>query len=98
MSGDIGKWYRKSLKALEKGRSADVEFETEEIGEEERAVIHMRLTDCETAEDVKGVFAHYQSKTPPQPSPSLCEGEGERIGGGAEGAQDGADGREGSRR
>jgi HK97 family phage portal protein len=75
VEGDSGKWMRKAMKALEKGKSADVAFETEEISEEMQEEIHQALKGCKSAEDVKGAFDGIKN---PSLNPSPLRGEGGR--------------------
>lgn len=50
------KWQRKALKALDKGKSPDVTFETEVIPALECDRIHGALATAETAADIKAAF------------------------------------------
>jgi hypothetical protein len=57
MRGDMAKWQKKALKALERGKSACVAFESEYISEDIHNSVMDALDGCKTAEDVRGVFA-----------------------------------------
>lgn len=50
-------WRRKSLKALAAGRSADVQFETDDVPMEAQAALRARLAVAKTVEDVNRAFA-----------------------------------------
>jgi hypothetical protein len=54
--GDAGKWQRKAIKALKAGKSANVPFETDEIGAALSGAIRMRLEQATTPEDVRQIF------------------------------------------
>jgi HK97 family phage portal protein len=54
---DLEKWERKALKRLKEGGSAVVEFESENIGDDDRKRIKLGLTTAKTADDVKAAFA-----------------------------------------
>jgi HK97 family phage portal protein len=56
MEAEMRRWKRKALKAVSKGKSAAVPFETEVIPTLECERIAKALTNAETAEDVKRVF------------------------------------------
>jgi HK97 family phage portal protein len=50
-------WQRKALKALKKGKSPAVPFETNELAPDERLAITMKLAEARTPEEVKAAFA-----------------------------------------
>jgi len=54
--GDGGKWQRKAINALRAGKSANVPFETDEIGPALCAAIRMRLEQATTPNDVRQIF------------------------------------------
>ena len=55
-AADLYRWQRKSLRALSKGKSADVPFESEYIGEATAERISVALMNALTPEAVKAVF------------------------------------------
>jgi len=53
---EMRKWERKALKALKSGKSADVEFVSDEIDDESRIIITDRLCIATTEQEVKAAF------------------------------------------
>lgn len=53
---ELRRWQRKAAKALQAGKSANVEFDTDVIDEDTQAAIHERLHAAITEEEVKGAF------------------------------------------
>ncbi len=49
-------WKRKSIKAMKRGESADVEFDTDEVSVEEQLRIHTRLAKADTIQAVARAF------------------------------------------
>ena len=49
-------WKTKATKAFKAGRSADVDFETDEVSASKQVAIRAKLADCGSAADVKRVF------------------------------------------
>ncbi len=56
MQADLSRWKTKALKSLERGRGADVPFESEVIPLSERSRIHAGLQAAGNASQVKAVF------------------------------------------
>lgn len=56
LEDELGKWQKKSLKRLEKGKSADCPFESDIIPEGMQAEIHEALKLCVDEEEVNRVF------------------------------------------
>jgi len=54
---DLEKWQRKAIKAVKKGESAAVPFESEYIPDDESEAIGEALEGCETVKDVQALFA-----------------------------------------
>ena len=50
------KWERKALKALIRGDSADVDFETDNISIDRQYLLHDRLSNAKTEEAVRACF------------------------------------------
>ena len=55
-SEEMAKWYRKSVKSIEKGKSANVEFFSVIIPDNEIKRISSLLDDCTTVDEVSKVF------------------------------------------
>jgi hypothetical protein len=53
---DLNAWYRKSLKRVKDGKSADCEFTSYTIGYDDQATIHSGLKTAKSADDVKRIF------------------------------------------
>jgi len=55
---DMKKWERKAIKALGRGKSSAVSFESDNIDQSLSAQITEQLATCQTSEDIKAVFAN----------------------------------------
>jgi HK97 family phage portal protein len=51
------KWQKKAVKAILRGDKADVSFDTDNIDIDRQYLLHARLTNCNTEEEVKRAFA-----------------------------------------
>jgi len=56
LEDELGKWQKKALKRLEKGRCADCAFESDIIPEGMQAEIHEALKLCRDEDEIKQVF------------------------------------------
>lgn len=62
---DVSRWMRKALKRIRDGRSASCPFESASIPDEDRAKIGLALNRCNTAAEVRDVFAPYIERNNP---------------------------------
>ncbi len=74
VKADLDKWRRKALKAVEKGRSANVPFESEHISPEDYARISAALAEAKSADDVRAAFASARQSAPLGDAALVLEG------------------------
>lgn len=53
---DVRRWMTKALKAIKRGETAAVPFESEAIAEDDQMRIRAALEDCKTADEVRAAF------------------------------------------